>query len=251
MTPYCHHRDIGSTPAYFPSVDFQHFSFHVPPQSSLIIPSSASLSGGPNNDSVSHNWGSQGEGNPVSGNPIRSAGTTSHSLVRQLSMLNVMKMGSLQVLFNNPCFVPRQAPAGILDHLIDPALLSDHCSRNPTSRYEDSHTNEDTDKLSGMSTSRNHRDSLALDDDGDGVDGWGATNQRETTHPGTMFWVTEIPADHFCRIFLWTSLAWAEHNLSSITSSRTGVLLFTWWGGWNSLMSSLTAKWWIATCKFL
>jgi hypothetical protein len=93
-------------------------------------------------------------------------------------MLNVMDVQSTlgQLLFGNPCTTPRQAPARIPDHLINPALHSDRCPRNPTSRNEDSYSNEGTDILSAISASHDERDSLASDDDDGGVNSWGATN---------------------------------------------------------------------------
>ena len=93
-----------------------------------------------------------------------------------------------------------------MDDQINPALHSNisvasHHLASTFSHNGDTRTNRSSDKLSTWSTSDSEDGSeLASgnDEDKDQVEGWGATNQRESTHPGKsvqILWIlTHRPA---------------------------------------------------------
>lgn len=120
-------------------------------------------------------------------------------------MLNDVGTGSLQQFVGNSRFTPRQSPAEIPDEMIDPALRYDRGLHQSTSQNDDGQSDDSSRKSSAMSTSDRYERDRPVSDDEEGdreeVDGWGATNRRETSHPGTLFHIAGIPAHEICRLF--------------------------------------------------
>jgi hypothetical protein len=108
-------------------------------------------------------------------------------------MSNVTGTVFPQQLLGDPRFTPRQSPAEIPDEMIDPALRSDRGLQQSTSQDAGGQSDDS-------------RESSAMSNDEEGgdqqVDGWGVTNRRETSHPGTLLHVAGFPAHEVCRLFL-------------------------------------------------
>ena len=120
-------------------------------------------------------------------------------------MLNVLETEPLRIALSNP-LAPCRLTTEIVDNQINPALRSNIsvASRHLAStfgRNGDTRTDRSSNKLStrSMSDSEDGSELASGDDeDEDQVEGWGATNRRESTHPGKsvqILWIlTHRPA---------------------------------------------------------
>ena len=106
-------------------------------------------------------------------------------------MFNVLEMEASHTVLGNPLVAPQWLTTETVDNQIDPALRSNtfaSCHLVLTfSCNGDTHTDRSSNKSSTWLTSHSKDGSkLASSDDKDKdqVEGWGATNRQESTHPG-------------------------------------------------------------------